>query len=346
MSYKDKCDAVRALLTEHNNTLREGSPGRFEVERFFDSLDVMGATNEERLKSLSYEAILKCLPSLGDIKPEFLAKEIAKVFRGKEDLATVDKQYVKTGKAEKMSIRELIEAFDPENTENAVGKRLAGIAKGQPFIVYSIGRVLDADVTLKLLEEVKMGYAGRDNYKLNDGTIKRVYRIGELPDSYADENPIYANRPLRPDGTCDQTSRSWAGVPANVRQLVRLIVSDAANGRVQLVSINEAHAILDMAMTPDAFSVLKDRYRKAAIRFEELVATGNLPTLKIALGIPPSKEAARPFEDGAKVSPMPRKKGFIPTPQPETYWNDFARGENYYRPSSNPGVTWDSTSRN
>ena len=340
MSIQDKFDAVRVLLEEHNRTLgtvedKANPPvGFIDADKLINFLKIAGATTEDRLKGLSYEEIAEFLPTYEGRKSTIIAKEIGKIFRGKEESSSLsassERRPIKPAKAEKMTVRELVENFDPENSENAVGKHLAAIAKGQPFIVYVTGRLVDVTATLKLLEEVKQGYPGRDNFKV-DETIKRVYRIGELPDNYADENPIYTGRPLRPDGTCDQTNRSWMGVSLGVRQLVKLVVHSLIN-----VSINDAHTIMDMAMGEDALNKLKNRYRAAAIKFDELAATGNLPTLKIALGVP-LKGAARPFEDGAKVQPKPLKKGAFKTPEPEglgQFWNAPVRNENFYRPTS------------
>lgn len=298
MTLQSRFDAALAIIREHNDAVGgEGKPGYVDSEKFSNTLKAIGGTTEDRLKSLSYEDILECLPAYEGVKPRLLAKEIAKAFRGKDETTTNvsnEKRPVSSKTAERMTMRELVEAFDPENSDNAVGQQLAKIAKGQAFIVYSSGRSVDVESTLKLLQEVKQGYPGRSDYTTPAGILP-VYKLGDLPNNFADENPLYVDRPLRPDGTCDQTGRSWEGVSLEVRQLVKIAVS---LGEID-VNIDTAHDILDIALTADAMNKLRTRYRKSSLRFDELSQVGKLPTLKLTLGS--HVKGTRPFDEGKKV---------------------------------------------
>lgn len=291
MTFQEKFDSVRVLLNEHNTAVGGvGKNGYVEIDEFFETLKAVGATTEERLKQLSYEDILDCIPAKDNkIKPKILAKEIAKIFRGKEETKETQK-FVSSKKAEQMTIQQLIEVFDPENYDNSVGKVIANIAKGQPFVVFSSGRIVDVPTTVKILTEIKAGYSGRTDITV-DGIVKPVYKIGDLPDSFVDENPLYPYRPLRPDGTCDQTGRSWDGISLEVRQLVRLVIENEVK-----LTIDSAHQLMDMAVGVEAMKVLRNRYRKSSVKFDELNSTGSLPKLKVSL-----KKNKSPFENGQKV---------------------------------------------
>lgn len=298
MSYESKIDSALTLVREHNEACGgEGKPGFVNPEAFISCLKASGGTNETRLADLSHEDILACIPGELQngvlIKPRVLAKQIAQVFRNNQQVDT-EKRPISTKKVDKMTVRELVESFDPEEFTNSVGKRLAEIAKNEPFIVYDNGRNVNVEMTLKILLEIKSGFKGRDNVDVGEIT-KRVYRLGELPENYADENPLYRHRPLRPDGTCDQTGRSWEGVPLVVRQFVRLAMD---TGELS-VNIETAHFILDMVMDADAFRKLVKRYRNTAVQFDELTKTGNLPKLKIELGNGSKK--GQTLQDGKKV---------------------------------------------
>lgn len=292
MTLQDKFETVRSILEEHNSVVQPPGTGQnpppagwVDTEKFFASLQAMGATTEDRVRGLSYEDI----EALG--VPKLIAKDIAKIFRGDSATSeTQDKRPVSAKKADRMSVRELIECFDPENADDSVGKRLLSISKGEPFIVFSTARIVDVESTLKLLNEIKLGHKGRTSLDVN-GEIKPVYEIGELPDNFADENPLYPNRPLRPDGTCDQTNRSWEGVPLEVRQLIRIVTQGK-------VTHDQAHDWLDKALEDDAFKKIRQRHHSAALEFDELKATGKLPTLKIVLGV----------EGGGANSPRPFPK--------------------------------------
>ncbi len=308
MSIQEKFEAARSVVEQHNVVLGgETAIGYVNPDNFINCIKLAGGTTEDRLKAMSYEDILHCLPTPANpaggppIKPVGLAKDIARIFRGKEDSTTThEARPVSAKKADKMTLRELVEAYDPEESENPVGKRLKEISRGEKFIVFASGRTLDVDSTSKLLQEVKGGYEGRDTLDVG-GEVKEVHRVGDLPDNFVEENPLYRNRPLRPDGTCDQTNRSWNGVPMNVRQLIRVAVD---NGSLKDISFERVHDIMDLAMNADAFNKFAKRYPAAAVEFKKLADVGRLPALKLVL----KKEnkgagrSNRPFDNAKKVS--------------------------------------------
>lgn len=300
MSVEELFDAVIALLEQHNKAV--GDFGKVDTTEFILAVKASGTTTPETLKSLSHEQILDCLPVAKlangkEIKPTVLAKSIAKIWRagindGEESLATTP-SVVSEKKASKMTLPELVACFDPEDFTNAVGKRLSEISKCQAFIVYDSGRSVNVQATCYLLSEIKKGFEGR---KVYEG--KEVFKIGDLPCNYAEENPLYPGRPLRPDGTCDQTNRSWEGVPKNVRQLIFLAVKSKEIEVNSPGGIDRANNVLDLAMSSTAFTSIKARYFKAGIEFDRLEKLGQLPPLLIPLKIEGQKN---PFGGGIKV---------------------------------------------
>lgn len=303
MSLQEKFEAARVVLEQHNTIL--GGPeasGYVNADNFEKCIKLAGGTSEDRLKAMSYEDILQCLPAVPagghPIKPVGLAKDIAKIFRGKEETSH-EARPVSAKKADKMNLRELVEAYDPEESENSVGKRLKDISRGEKFIVFAAGRTVDVETTYKLLQEVKQGYEGRENIEVGS-EIKEVHAVGVLPDNFVDENPLYRGRPLRPDGTCDQTNRSWNGVSMKVRQFIRVAMD---HGDLKNISFERVHDIMDMAMEGNVYEKLAKRYPGAAIEFNKLEGMGKLPTLKLVLK--KGKEAGganRPFDKAKKVS--------------------------------------------
>jgi len=304
MSIQDKFDAALAVINEHNTTVGGADkPGYIDPEQFISCVKASGGTTEDRLKAMSHEDILSFLPrtEVGKfaVQPVLVAKAIAGIFRGRDEKNPPDsaeKRPVGSKKAEKMTPRELVEAYDPDEPDNPVGKRLKDISRGEPFVVFADNNnTVDVDNTFKLLMEVKGGYEGRKDIEVG-GTIKPVYRVGDKIDAYADENPLYPGRPLRPDGTCDQTGRSWEGVPTELRQLVRVAMQ---TGELD-VTIETAHNILDMVVGSEPMAKLRKRYRDASVKFDELKRVGNLPKLTISLA-KEAGEARRPFAKGKQV---------------------------------------------
>lgn len=274
MSYEIRIESAIAIINQHNEAIGENeSAYHIDPEAFIKCVKASGGTNEDRLSALSWEDLLECMPNT-PIKPRVLAKEIAVLFRSKENK---EPNLISSKKADRMSPRELLEAFIPEDSDNSVGKRLKELSKNEKFIVYSNERVVDVETSFKILTEIRSGHPGRDLITVGD-QVKKVYRVGELPENYADENPLYPGRPLRPDGTCDQLGRSWEGVPIAVRQLIRCVLD------LRAINHEVAHDILDVALQNDAVAVLQRRYPVAALKFTELLNLGNLPKLKVVLG--------------------------------------------------------------
>lgn len=301
MTYQEKLDAAIVLIQEQNDVIGKEGSGRIDIEKFKTVLKAYGAISVDDLNKLSWEDILNLFDasyvSTPVLAPKLLAQRLAKVFRDKVESTEEERRPVTTKKAERMTLRELVECFDPEEFGSPVALRLKAYTKDQPFIVFAEGRMVDVETTFKLVSEIKSGWEGPKTVEVK-GVIKPVYRIGELPDNYADENPIYVGRPLRPDGTCDQTGRSWAGVELKVRQFVRLALE---KGFIK-ANIDNAHDVLDRALQPDALPKLRQRYRDISILFDELEKTGKLPRLQIALKSQKNMGGqGRPFDDGKRV---------------------------------------------
>lgn len=305
MSIEARFDAARKILDEHNIALG-WKPGEtvartddpfIDPDRFVQLVKASGGTNEERLKKMTAEDLLHCMRDMLNniplFKPMPLAKDLVRALRGTDEKKEESKEYVSGKKADRMSAHELVMAFDPNDHTNPVGERLKKISKEEPFIVFSDDLYLDRDTSFRLLREIQKGFKGRTVVTVN-GVDKPVYRVGEIPEQYADENPIYERRPLRPDGTCDQTNRSWDGVPLEVRQLVRLAIETGE------FTVKDAHDIMDFAVGPDAMTKIRQRCKKASLEFNRYQKMDTLPKLKIAM-VERSAVAKRPFENGKKV---------------------------------------------
>ncbi|MCK9458547.1 MAG: hypothetical protein M0R80_02825 [Proteobacteria bacterium] len=345
MSYQDRVDAAVVLIEKHNEVVGTGNPGTVDIGKFATFLKALGGTTEAALGSLKWEQISMCLGNAlivdCPVKPEQLAKDIADIFRNKSDEAdTSDKpSYVGPKKVRQMTVRQLVEHFDPEEPESEVGKRLQGIVGRSPCIVFDKpgSRVVDVDATYSLVDELKRKYPPRPQAKgevwaIVDvrGTTKPAYPIGYLPENFAEENPLYPGRPLRPDGTCDQTNRSWAGVLLAVRQFLRVGLQA---GEIKITRIEDAHSFLDMALLPDAWDRLCKRYGTTKVKFDELKSHNKLPDLQIALGQPaPQGKTPNPFDGGAQVAwqqPVPYANYYSPTPQGTGVWGHAVRARHW-----------------
>lgn len=271
-SYQSKIDAATALIEKHN----AAAANKIEVAKFVECIKNNGGTTDDALKLSSWEDLIECgLPKL-------LARQVAEVFRKApvEAKSETPTKFVSEKKAAAMTFRELVERYDPVEHDNPVGKRLAEISKGQPCIAFDANGNVLVEASSKEVKHLRDGFDPRESVTV-DGLPVRLYRVGERPGNFLEENPLYPGRPLR-DGECDQTGRSWEGVSDVIRALLFLAVTDTRE--VAIDQLKDAHDILDLAVRSDAEKTIRGRFRKTSLRYDELKAEGKLPTLKIARG--------------------------------------------------------------
>lgn len=290
MGYEEKIARVRAIIVAHNDTFAQAVEGGHEVDLkpmvdipdFLKALQRAGGTSDDGLKACSWED----LEGMG--LPRLLARQVAKVFR--EDDANAKPQVITDKVALGMTPSQLLAAYDPRDADNAVGKRLAVLAKGKRCVVIKDDGSVDVDASVKLLREIRDDEPERE---FVGAPPRKTYRIGERPVEMADENPIYRGRALRRDGTCDQTNRSWDGVSYEVRALLHLAVYETQEVAVR--TLDDAHDLMDRAIGEGAEAKLRERYPRASVRFDELKAQGNLPKLKVPRGASANGRRENPF---------------------------------------------------
>jgi hypothetical protein len=312
-------DRALVVIKDHNENLADEvtseTPGYINPDSFIQCLRASGGTSDDRLKKLKHEDILQCLPETNGVKPTIIAKEIAGVFRGyaerEQKHDDVLPRQISKSKANKMTLRELLECYDPKDSNNSVAKRLKEISRSEPFIVFNKSGSVNIDASVKLLQEIRDGYNGREHYNV-DGSIFKVYKVGEYENNNVEENPIYRGRPLRPDGTCDILNRKWEGIPKEIRQFIAFALKHPDGPNVGS-DVDKGHMLFDLAKAgaeqANAKLALYERYPSVAIDFDRAMTLNELPSLMI-----PLEEARKnissgnPFENGVKVNPRrPRR---------------------------------------
>jgi len=289
MSYEGKVQSVRELIATHNSQVSDESK-KVDSEAFLSALSEIGGTTEETISECKWEDLEGCgLPKL-------LARKVAVIFREKEQKE--DKvRYVKMSQAKAMTLKQLIESYDPREPDNNVGKILKSKADSKPFIVFQNDGSVNVDGSLVLLKEIREGHAPREHYPV-EGVPHQVYSIGDRPNKLADVNPLYTGEALRPDGSCSQTSRSWSGVEREIRQIIFLARTQTKE--IVLNSSMDAHNILDLAVSDGALSKVRTRFPKAVIKLQELREVGNEPSLRMPIGKQVSQTSNDPFFGATK----------------------------------------------
>lgn len=273
MSHADKLAQAHALIDAHNANLPVGE-GRISSESFESKLKKLGGTTEDALRECTWEDLEECG------LPRILARKVATLFRAKTSTLAEEDLSIDPNVVARMTAAQLLSHFDRKEPDSPVGKRLHELSKGRRFIILTDAGTINVQASVNELEQLRRGYTEREFVRIGDGDY-RTFRVNDRKAEMADENPIYRNRPLRPNGDCDQTNRSWLGVSDVVRALVYLGVN--VTGEIKVRDIDDAHSVLDKAVSADAEKLLRQRYTKTALKYDELKETGDLPKLKIVL---------------------------------------------------------------
>lgn len=292
MSLDDRLARLRALIEQINTAASQVNAPAIDTEKVFNAMKALGAVTEESAAQLTWEDLQECgLPKL-------VAKQAATILREtpESEKDQTHPRHYSAKRVDRMRFEELFEHYRPEpGYEDAVTRKLRELSKGKPCVVFrnESERVVNIATSTRLLTELRRGLSPMDVVMIQGVGAARVFKIGEVPHDELDQNPLYPNRPLRTDETCDQTMRSWAGVPLEIRQLVFLAVTRTNEAKV--MSVGDAHDIMDRVMTAGSdLGQMGTRFVKAKILLDELRERGEAPRLKMKANHP-SAESNHPF---------------------------------------------------
>jgi hypothetical protein len=273
MSYDQKIESARKVIDEHNGNVDKED--QIDFAEFTKKLRKDGGSSDEALKAVSWEDLQKCgLPSI-------MARRLTYLFRKDGDGESGKSTYISEKKVLGLSYKELVERYNPKDVKNPVGKRLRDLSDGKKFVVFDDNNKVIVDATVHLLEDIINGMPEILTAFIG-GRPLPIYSIGERPDFYVEENPIYPDRPLRSNETCDQTGRSWQGVATDVRQLLYMAINTC---ELEIITVSDAHDILDKVLSKDSsIDSFRARYPEASKLFDEKSKMGQLPLLKIKVG--------------------------------------------------------------
>jgi hypothetical protein len=282
----EKFELVRSILESHNALLNEGEE-KINVDSVLKQIRKNGGTSDQRLARIRFED----LENWGT--PSLLAREVAEVFRGPETtkpekVIILDDDPVKL--ANKLKPSELVEKYDPENSDDAFGEKLKILSGGQRFIVFNNDGTVNVSVSQNLLQELRDNYPERQSV-IVESDVHKTYRVGDCPSKYADEHPVWHGKMLRPNGMSD-ADIDWKSVPLNVRQLIYLAIK---TGELKGKDEQDIRDLVDNK----TFNELGKRWKNASLKFKELSETNQLPQLKIKLGVGSDKQ--NPFMVGNRV---------------------------------------------
>lgn len=276
MSYDTQIAAARQIISDHNNTISDDA--KINFDDFLACLQKAGGTTEQALRHVSFEDLESCG------LPRILARSVAQTFRGRAETDSVGGAvgFVSERKAHSMTVRELLERYDPSEPDTHVAKRLGVLAKGHPCIVFTKDGRVDVERSEAVVLDLKAGLPPQQIVLGADGIPVALRKIGDRPDRFFAENPLFPGHALRTGETCDQCHKSWQGVPTEIRQLVRLAVE---KGEITSGLISDVIDLIELVTTPQiSFAHLAQRFPKAALEFSKRQQENSLPALRIVIG--------------------------------------------------------------
>ena len=274
MSYDSKIAQVKGLVDTHNSNVDDSS--KVDFDKFMDNLRNLGGTSELALKSVSWED----LQDAG--LPKIIARTAASIFRQENGDSGSKSGWISEKKAHQMTVKELLDRYDPSEPDTHVAKRLQVLSKGKKCIVFDRNGKICVEVSSNLIEDLKQGLPELQT-TLVEGFPTPIYPIGVKPDQYFDENPLFPGRILRNGQICDQTNRSWDGVNSVIRQLLWIALTKTRE--LKISNCLDAHDILDKILITKDWDekIVRQRFVKASQMYDEMEKTGSLPTLKVSV---------------------------------------------------------------
>jgi hypothetical protein len=290
-TYQSKLDEVRNLLEAFNKSASTD----INFDEFLKKLKAAGGVTEAALRECRWEDIM----DFG--VPKLLARQVAAIFR--QSAEPKREKALKPHQVQELTIRELLERYDPAETDHLVNQRLLTISKGYPCIVFNDDGKANVDASVYLVQEIKDGYEPRKTYIVN-GAPQELKRVNERADDYVDENPLFAGRALRggSEQICDITNRRWDSCPKKYRQVLHIAVN--VTKELEIRNASQAHDVLDKIVNKheEAISVwLGERFPNAMIKWQKMDKLNELPSLKLVRSKLATNKSNDPFYTGHRI---------------------------------------------
>lgn len=279
-----KMVAARAIVESFN---RARSPAKHikwdDIVSKLEDLGVSVASADDDLAQLSWED-LETRVGL----PFVLAKRLAsaEMFRKRVATSSIGFKLITEMRATAMSADDLLTNYDPEGERNpAVTRRLKELAGDACFIRIKDDGSVDVLASVAYLREVRRGFTNREWVRDRDSNLMvKLYKAGERPVEFSDENPLYPGHVLKDGEVCSLTDRSWKNVPRRARQILFLALTKGKG--LKVCDVGAIHDILDRFEGKEVDAVLDlcvQRYPEAAVCLQEMEEQGQVPPLRIKI---------------------------------------------------------------
>jgi hypothetical protein len=279
-THSELMEAAELLLSRHNEHV--GTEARIDVEQFRKVITAAGGTTPEALAEIE----VSDLASVENL-PALIARAVVSTLRGQStdagDGASDEPKAITEEQCREADESWLLGRYDWDRPSSFVVAELTRRATqhGQParFIVIDGDGHIHRQASLRLLRELCDGHDAVETTPVN-GAPCEVLLLGEKPDEYHHEHPLFPGRVLR--GQVDEQGRDWVnGLKLETRLVLRLAVGTAELPRP---TRPEVRRIFDRYQGEEGLSRAHEDFPEATVNHGKRKEAGALPTLRLQIG--------------------------------------------------------------
>lgn len=208
------------------------------------------------------------------------------------EMATLKEKFGIKVRLEDIEPTELLPYYRPEKVSHPITSALRKRFGDKKVIVFKEdSKEIDVEATANYMSDLEQGFPEQDTVEGTDGSLSRLYPIGQVPNQMIEEDPLFPGQPLK-RGRSIVNRLNWSAIKKEDRQLCRIIVERND------IDPNDRLAVKNlMSVINDKQNLVVD-FAEACLDFKERKAKDELPKLTMTLQEASGKYNNNPFQVG------------------------------------------------
>jgi len=193
------------------------------------------------------------------------------------EMATLKEKFGIKVRIEDIEPTELLPYYRPEKVSHPITSALRKRFGDKKVIVFKEdSKEIDVEATANYMSDLEQGFPEQDTVESTDGSLSRLYPIGQVPNQMIEEDPLFPGQPLK-RGRSIVNRVNWSAIDKLSRQVCRILVERNdidPNDRLAVKSLMDSlKDVVEFAKT----------YPEAVLDFKERKAKDELPKLTMTL---------------------------------------------------------------
>ena len=209
------------------------------------------------------------------------------------DLETVkmkEKYGVKI-KLDNIPTEQLLEDYNPTKKDHPITIVLRKRYGNAPVIIFKLDTTeVDIEATANYIVDLDNGYPS-DELVESQGEMVRPLMVGEVPDQVVDEDPLFANSPLK-RGRSIVNRADWSGIHIDCRQFANIAVK---TGEIDPDDKRDVKDLMSLVNSEGDLGGMKEEYPKASVLYRERKKLNSLPSLTMTMEQATNAKVQNPF---------------------------------------------------